>query len=174
MFQHLTATFPGRPPIDIDVASIRRRTDELDVAAFLLAKDRIAGLPVLPRHQDDLGDLADHRAIVVGYPTGLAALLAQADTALVSALQNERADMTATIGRLAATGSIRPVITEGVFSLSKPDQLTYDAMTTHGGSGGPVFGADGTVIGVNFAILPGFSGLNFGVPIRFANELVGH
>jgi S1-C subfamily serine protease len=171
-FTHLTATFPGLAPIDVDPGSIRRRADHRDVAVFRLLPESLKGVPVLPRHQDDLQDLADHRAIVVGYPTGLAALLAQADSDLVAALQSEGATITIAIQRLAAKGSIHPTLTQGVFALTKPDLLTYDAMTTHGGSGGPVFGADGKVIGVNFAIQPGFSGANYGVPIAFANELL--
>ncbi len=38
--------------------------------------------------------------------------------------------------------------------------------------GGPVFGADGSVIGVNFAITRDFDGSNFGIPVRFARELL--
>ncbi|HLQ38496.1 MAG TPA: trypsin-like peptidase domain-containing protein [Planctomycetota bacterium] len=173
-FVHLTATFPGRPPIDIDPATIRRRSDKLDVAAFVLPAGAVADLPALPLHGDDLSDLGDRHAIVVGFPTGLAALLVQADAPLVDRLRAEGATMTLAIERLAAADSIAPTVTEGIFSLTRPDLLTYDAATTHGGSGGPVFGADGTVIGVNFAILPGFSGKNFGVPIRFARELLRH
>jgi serine protease Do len=59
-----------------------------------------------------------------------------------------------------------------VISNVQPRVISYDASTTHGGSGGPVFGGSGEVIAVNFAILPDFSGANFGVPIRFARELV--
>jgi S1-C subfamily serine protease len=53
-----------------------------------------------------------------------------------------------------------------------PDQLIYDAQTTHGGSGGPVFDASGKVIGVNFAILSSFSGSNFAVPIARAAKML--
>ena len=51
-------------------------------------------------------------------------------------------------------------------------ELVYDAATTFGGSGGPVFGPDGTVVGVNHAGLPGFDASNFGVPIRHAKALL--
>ena len=46
------------------------------------------------------------------------------------------------------------------------------AETTSGGSGGPVFSPDGTVIGVNSAITRDFDGSNFGVPIDFASRLL--
>ena len=41
-----------------------------------------------------------------------------------------------------------------------------------GGSGGPVFGAHGSVIGVNFAVTRDFTGSNFGIPIRYAKTLL--
>jgi S1-C subfamily serine protease len=52
------------------------------------------------------------------------------------------------------------------------DRLVYDAQTTSGGSGGPVFNASGKVIGVNFAILSGFAGSNFAVPIAHAAKMI--
>ena len=50
--------------------------------------------------------------------------------------------------------------------------IAYDAATTSGGSGGPVFGGAGEVIAVNFAIQRNFDGNNLGVPIRYARELL--
>jgi S1-C subfamily serine protease len=80
--------------------------------------------------------------------------------------------MTDAIAALATAGQITPIITQGGISEQKEDMIVYDAATTHGGSGGPVFGGSGTVIAVNFAIQPGFTGANYGVPIRFAQELL--
>lgn len=170
-FVRLTATFPGKAPIDVPVASIARRTDDLDVAVVQLLAESVAGVPLLPLHDGPVeGD--DQRAIVVGYPTGLEVLLARADNQLVDELRRESASMTTAIAKLAATGQITPIITQGVVSNVQAQMLVYDASTTHGGSGGPVFDGDGEVIAVNFAILPDFSGANFGVPIRFAQELL--
>jgi S1-C subfamily serine protease len=52
------------------------------------------------------------------------------------------------------------------------DKIVYDAATTSGGSGGPLFNRNGKVIGVNFAILNGFGGSNLAVPVRYAKELL--
>ncbi|GAB4141330.1 MAG: hypothetical protein Fur0037_08140 [Planctomycetota bacterium] len=173
-FLAFTATFPGRDPAPIDPASIRTRGDRIDVSVLAVDPKAVEGLPPLPLHQDSLDDLEDLRALVVGYPTGLAALLARADQDLVDRLRRENAAMPRVIAELAKAKSILPTVTEGIFSQSRanPAMLSYDAMTTHGGSGGPVFGSDGSVIAVNFAIMEGFGGANFGVPIRYAKPLL--
>ena len=132
---------------------------------------RHEGVPVLPLAKVDRSDY--QHAVVVGYPTGIAALLARADSDLVDALRRKQASMTQLIDALADAGQINPVITQGIVNVEER-VITYDAATWHGGSGGPVFGGDGEVIAVNFGIQPGFSGLNYGVPIRFARELLPH
>lgn len=170
-FVALTATFPGGLPIAVDPASIRRRTDTLDVALFRVAPASVADVPPLPLGAP-AAPPADERAIVVGYPTGLAALLAKATAALVDRLRAQGADMTTVIAELAAADCISPMITQGTIGNVQPTMLVYDAPTTHGGSGGPVFGGDGKVLAVNYAVLRDFSGANFGVPIRYGQELV--
>lgn len=170
-FLTFTATFPGRLPIAVPPESARLRDDDLDVAVLQIDAALLGDVPVLPLHQGPL-DRGDPRAVVVGYPTGLGALLARADNALVEALQRESASMTTAIDRLAAAGQISPLMTQGIVGNEQDRLLVYDAPTTHGGSGGPVFGSDGTVIGVNQAILRDFAGANFGVPIRYAVELL--
>ena len=67
---------------------------------------------------------------------------------------------------------IRPLITQGHIGDVLPDKIVYDAQTTSGGSGGPLINKDGQVIGVTFAVVRGFGGSNFGVPIRFAQPLL--
>jgi S1-C subfamily serine protease len=76
------------------------------------------------------------------------------------------------VQELARRKLIRPLVTQGHLGVVGPDRLVYDAQTTSGGSGGPVFSAGGKVIGVNFAILSGFSGSNFAVPISRAAKMV--
>ena len=64
------------------------------------------------------------------------------------------------------------MITLGVISNSEEHLIAYDAGTTSGGSGGPVFSGKGDVIAVNFAIQRNFAGNNLGVPIRHALALL--
>jgi hypothetical protein len=50
--------------------------------------------------------------------------------------------------------------------------VVYDARTAEGGSGSPLFGQSGRVIGVNFAIFTENTASNFAVPIRYAFKLL--
>jgi len=171
VFVHFTATFPGLAPIAVPQEGIKQRSDDLDVALVKLDAAAVAGLPVLPL-QIEPRENEGQRAVVVGYPTGLAVLLARADEQLVESLRSAQASMEQTIASLAARGQITPLLTQGIVSNVDLHKIVYDAPTTHGGSGGPVFDANGEVIAVNFAIMPNYVGANFGVPIRFARELL--
>src|SRR6201998_640877 len=66
----------------------------------------------------------------------------------------------------------RPPTTQGHIGDVLKDKIVYDAATTSGGSGEPLFNRNGKVIGVNFAILKGFGGSNLAVPARYATELL--
>ena len=102
----------------------------------------------------------------------LSLLLARADESVVDDLRSRQASMTEAIASLAAKKLIAPTLTQGILGNVLDSKIEYDAVTTHGGSGGPVFDGEGRVIAVNFAIMPDFTGANFGVPIRHATELL--
>ena len=80
--------------------------------------------------------------------------------------------ITQVVSRLATQRLIRPTTTQGHIGDVLKDKIVYDAATTSGGSGGPLFNREGKVIGVNFAILNNFGGSNLAVPIRYADELM--
>lgn len=168
-FIHLTATFPEHEPIAVDPKTIRVSTEDVDMAVFVVS---VSDVPVLPLSDRDPHELRGEPLMLLGYPTGLAALLARADPEIAAAALAEARDTATLILALSQRHAIMPVITHGTLSDTTARQLIYDAVTTSGGSGGPVFGPDGDVIGVNFAILRDFQGSNFGVPTRFIRPLL--
>jgi S1-C subfamily serine protease len=113
--------------------------------------------------------------VLIGYPTGVEGILARIDPPTLKQIAGAAGNSTeGLVQELGRRKLIRPLVTQGHLGVVGPDQLVYDAQTTHGGSGGPVFDASGKVIGVNFAILSDFSGSNFAVPIlRAASILEG-
>ena len=111
--------------------------------------------------------------VLIGYPTGVEGILARIEEPMLKriaqAVGNNTEGLVQELGRRKL---IRPLVTQGHLGVVSPDRLVYDAQTTHGGSGGPVFDTAGKVIGVNFAILSDFSGSNFAVPIGRAAKMV--
>src|SRR5207302_10161917 len=67
---------------------------------------------------------------------------------------------------------IRPVTTQGHIGDVLPDKIVYDAQTTSGGSGGPLFNNEGKVIGINFAMVREFGGSNFAIPVVYGKSLL--
>jgi S1-C subfamily serine protease len=74
--------------------------------------------------------------------------------------------------RLSEAGFIRPLASRGIVGQRSAETVVYDAETTYGGSGGPVLDVEGQVVAVNTAIIPGYGGSNFGIPIEFAHRLL--
>ncbi len=111
--------------------------------------------------------------IVMGYPTGMVAMLAQSGEAFVAELEKAgELDPWRVAARLAEAGFIRPLASRGIVAQRSDVTLVYDADTTHGGSGGPVLDIDGRVVAINTAIIPQYGGSNFGIPIEFARRLL--
>ena len=108
-----------------------------------------------------------------GYATGLDAVLARADESTVRAIVTEsNGDVGKILARLAQKELIRPIVTQGHIGDVLADKIVYDAQTTSGGSGGPLFNPEGKAIGINYAMLEDFGGSNFGIPARYAERLL--
>lgn len=122
---------------------------------------------------DPRGATSGDPVVLIGYPTGIDGILARIDEPTLKRIAQVTGNDTAGLVReLARRKLIRPLVTQGHLGVVGPDRLVYDAQTTSGGSGGPLFNGSGNVIGVNFATLSGFSGSNFAVPISHAAEML--
>jgi DNA-binding response OmpR family regulator len=111
--------------------------------------------------------------VLLGYPTGIDAILARTgqDT-LQSIATSTKGDPKQVMEELARRHLIRPVVTQGHIGDVLPDRIIYDAQTTSGGSGGPLFNSDGKVIGINFAMVRDFGGSNFAIPVGYGKALL--
>ncbi|QNI32564.1 trypsin-like peptidase domain-containing protein [Alloacidobacterium dinghuense] len=145
---------------DADVALVKGNVSGLGIRHIALADGRdsaVGGSPVL----------------LLGYPTGVDAILARTGAATLQAIAaSSKGDPKEVMEELAHRHLIKPVATQGHIGDVLPDKIIYDAQTTHGGSGGPLFNDQGQVIGINFAMVRDFGGSNFAIPARFAESLL--
>jgi DNA-binding response OmpR family regulator/S1-C subfamily serine protease len=166
----MTAYFPGinhgisistkKISSEADVAVVRGNVSVLGIKHIALADGRnsaVGGSPVL----------------LLGYPTGVDAILARTGAATLQAIAaSSKGDPKLAMEELASHHLIKPVATQGHIGEVLPDKIVYDAQTTSGGSGGPLFNDQGQVIGINFAMVRDFGGSNFAIPVRFGESLL--
>jgi S1-C subfamily serine protease len=132
-------------------------------------KDAVRGLAVLPLAKG--GVSAGELVTVIGYPMGIAGMVAKSPSGIYQRLAYRHNDITAA-SELAALSLIRPSTTCGHLGDVVGDKLIYDAPTAHGGSGGPVFNSNAEVIGINSAYIDGFSGGTLGVSVEALRPLI--
>lgn len=154
-------------PFDVELVVA---SDEADVAVLrssgVLARTRSLTLSEASAQPGD-------DVIVLGYPTGMRALLARADEALVNQITSaDDVDFWTVARRLSKEGRIAPLATRGIVGQVTATTVVYDAATTSGGSGGPVIDVNGNVVAINSAILTDFNGSNLGVPAEQARKLL--
>jgi S1-C subfamily serine protease len=145
-------------------------TVDLAVLRLDLGKRRV---PVLPLDRTGRGAVPGQPVVVLGYPTGLEALLAKAEPSVVQEILSDSGMSFERVTQdLSRKGLIRPSSTQGhIGDVTKTD-VVFDAPTTQGGSGGPVLNRDGRVVAVEYAVLQQFAGSSFGVPVGYALELL--
>lgn len=166
----LRAFFPDLPdPIPVSVVK------PSEVADVVLLKGELKGraIPVLPLDRTGKEARPGRPVLLIGYPGGVDLLLARVEPAVLRTLVKEDAvDIVALLETLGRQKLIRPYATWGHLADVRPHQIAYDAETTLGGSGGPIFSLSGRVIGVNYATVRGFGSANFGIPIQFGLALL--
>ncbi|MEM8652658.1 MAG: serine protease [Pseudomonadota bacterium] len=145
----------------VELAEVSADND-LAILRYLEKALRSAGLS-LSETSPSVGD----QVIVMGYPTGIRSMIAQAGEGFISELQKaENLEPWEITDRLSKSGLISPLASRGIVGRVSNARIVYDAETTHGGSGGPVLNMAGKVIAVNAAILPEFGGSNLGISMQ--------
>ena len=166
----LLAFFPKiQQPYELRLLEVMQNQD-VAICAFDQGETE---LPVLPLEDNADRIISGQQVVLIGYPAGLEGLVARfSDRGRISIRNFGNQSFRTQLSELANNSKIRPQATQGYISDISP-QLTYDARTDEGGSGGPVFGISGKVIGINQAILLNSqAATTFGVPIRYGVELL--
>ncbi len=166
----IRAYFPGDPrAFHAEIQQISQETDLATIRVDM--KDLKRSILIVDWEQG--AAVTGQPVVLMGYATGLAAILARADENTVQQIiSHSGTDVSQVLDDLARRNLIRPLITQGHIGDILPDKIVFDAQTTSGGSGGPLFNRQGKVIGVTYAVLRGFGGSNFGIPIKFTKPLL--
>lgn len=166
--EKLIAFFPGSPtPFELTPTVVSAHSDLALLHVELSSATRnLEALPLAKRPTPP-GELVT----VIGYPMGVAGMVAKSPTEVYERLAYRHDDIGAA-SELAALSLIRPSATVGHLGDVVGDKLIYDAPTAHGGSGGPVFNSEGQVIGINSAYIDGFSGGTLGISVEALRPLI--
>lgn len=166
----IRAYFPGDPRAFH--AEIQQISQDADLATMRLDLQDLKR-PVLQTDPSTKAAVSGEPILAMGYATGLAAILARTDEDTAQKIVDaSNGDVSQVLGELAKRNLIHPLITQGHIGDVLPDKIVFDAQTTSGGSGGPLFNDEGKVIGVTVAVLRGFGGSNFGIPIKLSTPLL--
>lgn len=170
--KRLVIYFPNIPqPFPL---TVRRTSGREDIAVATIDPAQLPpGVPVLPLEVDTEATTVGKTVVTMGYPSGPDRLLAMIDDeeskSINSRFGNSRQNL---INFLAQSKKIVPLTTQGAITDLDARRIVHDAKTGEGGSGAPLFGQSGKVIGVNFGIFTENTAVNMAVPIRFAIEVL--
>ncbi|HQZ95874.1 MAG TPA: trypsin-like peptidase domain-containing protein [Pyrinomonadaceae bacterium] len=130
-------------------------------------------IPTIPLDVDTDSATVGKTVVTMGYPSGPDRLLAMVDDDEAKSINqrfgNSRQNL---INFLAQSQKIVPLLTQGAITDLDARRIVHDAKTAEGGSGAPLFGQSGKVIGVNFGVFTENTAANMAVPVRFALELL--
>lgn len=166
----LVAFFPDQT--QSTVLKYKQSSPREDIALCTMdAKDLASQLPALPLEKEP-SEVVGNVVVTMGYPNGPDRLVALLDENEARSIQSRYGSVESLLGYLAETKHIQPLTTQGNITDLEAHRIVYDARTGEGGSGAPLFGPSGRVIGVTFAIFTENSASNFAVPIRYAMSLL--
>jgi len=162
--------FPGK--VEGLRAKLDRISSKADVATLQLESPLPSNSAVLELDDRNESTVTGDPVVLIGYPTGIEGILARAGADVTQKIAGGNQDVNRIMSQLASQRLIRPTTTQGHIGDVLEDKIVYDAATTSGGSGGPLFNREGKVIGINFAVLRDFGGSNLAVPAKYAKDLL--
>ena len=167
----LMAFFPGLKQALVLKYKQVAQSDDLAVCT-IEPKEGQPKIPVLPVEKDTDSTAIGKIVVTMGYPSGPDRLLALLDESEARSIQQRYGSVDGQLGYLAEKKLIQPLTTQGNITDLQARKIVYDARTGEGGSGGPLFGPSGRVIGITYAIFTENTASNFAVPIRYAISLL--
>jgi len=170
--KRLVIYFPNLPqsiPLKIRQVSSREDLAIASIDPNFVSPD----FPVLPMETDSDAASIGKTVVTMGYPNGPDRLLAMVDDAEAKSINAKfGGSRQSLINFLAQSRKIVPLTTQGAITDLDARRIVHDAKTAEGGSGAPLFGQTGKVIGVNFGVFTGSNAANMAVPISFAIDLL--
>jgi hypothetical protein len=168
----LVIYFPGvAQPFPLRVRDFSSREDI--AVATIDAAMLPTQIPTLPLDADSEAATIGKTVVTMGYPSGPDRLLAMVEDDEAKSINqrfgNSRQNL---INFLAQSMKIVPLTTQGAITDLDSRRIVHDAKTAVGGSGAPLFGQSGKVIGVNFGVFTENTAANMAVPIRFAIDVL--
>ncbi len=170
----IVAFFPGqRQSFQLHLKKSSKREDE-DVAICQMdTTDQTAQIPTLPLDKDSGAVGVGKSVVMMGYPRGEERLLASLPESESRNIQQRYgASIETLLNNLSDRKAITPLTTQGHITALETRRVVYDAANAEGGSGSPLFGQSGRVIGVNFATFVVMPNTNFAVNIRVVYPLL--
>ncbi|MDQ1522263.1 MAG: serine protease Do [Pyrinomonadaceae bacterium] len=168
----LMAYFPGRTqPFALKFKQSSARDDV--AVLYFEAGAQPNDIPALPLDDNSDAGGVGKAVVMMGYPSGPDRILVSLpDDEANNIKQRFGSSLDVLVGHLAERNLIKPLTTQGHITDSQTRRIIYDARTAEGGSGAPLFGQSGRVIGINFGIFEGLQDANFAVPVRFVVPLL--
>ena len=170
--KRLVIYFPGiAQPFPLKVKKLGARED---VAVATIDPTSLpVGIASIPLDYDSDSAAIGKTVVTMGYPSGPDRLLAMVDDDVAKSINsrfgNSRQNL---INFLAQSQKIAPLTTQGAITDLDAKRIVHDAKTAEGGSGAPLFGQSGKVIGVNFGVFTENTAANMAIPVRYAIELL--
>jgi S1-C subfamily serine protease len=170
--KRLVLYFPNYPqPYPMRVRQLGGRED---IAVATIDPNALpADLPTIPLETDSNVATVGQTVVTMGYPSGPDRLLAMVDDDEAKSINqrfgNSRQNL---INFLAQSKKIVPLTTQGAITDLDTRRIVHDAKTAEGGSGAPLFGQSGKVIGINFGVFTENTAANMAVPVVYALDLL--